>query len=171
MFSRLFVLVLAAVLLSGCILQSRAPIYDDSDASLVLGDAGGVTRTASRKTGSWENDPEAVPIRPEGNHYVVEGKARIELHFVKLEGDWFVLQARQQQGPAAFLLARVRDKIAEARPLACREVEKIHALESSVVPVGDNCFIREGADPAVLFKAILKTNPEPTVRLSIVPGA
>ncbi len=171
MFSRLIVLVLAAVLLSGCILQSREPLYGDKDSSLVLGEASGVTRTASRKTGAWEDDPEALPIRPEGNHYVVEGKATVELHFVKLQGDWFVLQARQPQGPAAFLLARIKDKVAEARPLACREVETIHALEASVVPVGDNCFIREGADPRKLFKAILKTNPEPSVRLLIVPGA
>lgn len=50
MIRKLLALAAAAFILGGCVLQSRAPIYSDKDAALVLGPKGSIAKMMS-----WEN--------------------------------------------------------------------------------------------------------------------
>jgi hypothetical protein len=165
---RLAVLAAAALLLGGCVLQSREPLYADNQLELALGKVGGTTETASLRDGTWVIDNERAVIAVEGRHYVVRGKTDVTLHFAKLKGSWFVVQGRENNGPAAYLLAEVKDRVAEVRPLLCKTLAKNHAVEDSIAFIGEDCSVKTGVDAKKLFTSLAKKPGDPVFRLQII---
>lgn len=168
MFDRFIALAAAALLLAGCVLQSREPLYTDSQSELALGRIGGTTETANLRDGKWVVDPERAVIAVEGKHYVVRGKSDVALHLTKLQGSWFVLQAREAQGPAGYMLAQVKEQVATVHPLLCKDLAKKHDASHSISFVGDDCGINTGTDPKKLFTSLIKKAGKPSFRLQIV---
>lgn len=164
----LFALAFVALALCGCVLQSRAPIFNDSQSELVLGGQGGLTRTASFVKGQWEDEKEQLPIAVEGKHYVVRDKTAVIVNFIPLSGTRYVMQVRENDGPAAYLLAEVTGKIAEARSLACTDLKKNAALAEAVDYQGDDCFIRPGTDAKKLFTTLADIPGKASFRLEIL---
>jgi hypothetical protein len=161
-------LALVALVLCGCVLQSRTPLFDDSQSALALGDQSGMTRTASYRNGQWEDEKEQLPIVAEGKHYVVRDKTAVTVHFIPLSGYQYAVQVRENDGPASYLLAEVKGKVAEARSLACADLKTNAAFAADVDYLGDDCFIRPGTEAKKLFTTLADTPGEASFRLEIV---
>jgi hypothetical protein len=168
MIRKLLALAAAAFILGGCVLQSRVPIYTDKDADLALGKVGGTTETASLRDGQWVIDKERHIIAVEGRHYVVRSSTNVALHFTQVSGDWYVIQGREDNGPAAYLLAEVKDRVAMVRPIACSDLKSNTEAANFVEHQGDDCFIKPGAAAKKLFTSLLKNPGEPVFRMQII---
>ncbi len=169
MIRKFAVLALAAAVLCGCVLQSRAPIYGDTDAALVLGPTGGIVKMSDWKNGRWvETDDERVEIGAVGKHYVVKSKTDVELHFVKLKGNWFVVQGVETGSAAVYMLAEVKDRGAEGRVLACKDLKANAAVARWITHEGDDCFVKPGTMAKELFTALLDNPGAPTFRMEII---
>lgn len=161
-------LAAAAILLSGCILQSRTPIYDDRQSKLVLGMHGGRARTSTWTDGKLIRDAETFKIRVVGKHYeATTQSSTVALHFVPLQASWYVLQATGQGQPPAYLLARISEGMADTYPLACRDLKQDSKLLAWIDFEGDDCFIKTGAPVKRLLSDLLKSPGEPSSRLEI----
>ena len=169
MLNRCLALVLAAVILGGCVLQSRTPLYSDAEAMLALGETGGMVRMSSWKDGKWEPDAELAAIAVTGKHYEATAKSStIALTFVPLSGSWFVLQAVEADKPAVYMLAEAKGGAANVRPLSCRDLRKDDRLHAWIDHDGDDCFIKPGAPAQELFTNLLRSPGEPTSRLEFI---
>lgn len=159
--------VLVALLLAGCILQARAPLYRDAEARLVFGDRAKTAQVFSKKDGAWVADNESVTLMPEGHHYVVNtGKSVMTLSFIPLKGYWHVVQAMEKDHPPVYLLASLGKLGAEFRLLACADLKKNGKLRDWISHEGDDCFVTEKAPLEKLFKAALAMPGETTSRLT-----
>ena len=169
MIRRLLVLTAAALALAGCVLQSRVPLFDDSSSVLALGDKGGGARVENFDKGKWVEEKEALTIDVVGKHYEAHsGKATVILNFVKLSASTFILQGRENDENAAYMIAQVKDGVAEVRPLACTDIKKDETLAKWVEYVKDDCFVKPGAPAQELFIALAKLPGDPTSRLTII---
>ena len=168
MIKRLLVLAAAALLLAGCVLQSRTPLYDDKLAELALGDKGGPAKLWNRDKGSWVAEKDKVEINVRGRHYeaVSEGST-IVLRFVKISGSTYVMQAEETGKPAVYLLAEVKGAAAEVRPLACKDMKADAQFSKWISYEGDDCYIKPGAPAATLFAALAKLPGEASSRMEI----
>lgn len=72
--------ILAALLLSGCVLQAKPPLFSESDGTLALGDKVIAYDGYELKDGRWSKSNGSDPpleFAPAGHHYIVaeRGKA------------------------------------------------------------------------------------------------
>jgi hypothetical protein len=170
MIRQILALVCAAALLCGCVLQSRVALYGDADAKLVLGESDGTARTSSRKDGKWLVDDEGVNIKVVGRHYTASAKnSVVNLHFVPLDGSWFTLQATEAGKPAVYMLAEVKSRIADIRPISCSELKNQARLANWIAHEGDDCFIMPGAPATEIFATLLTMPGETTTRIELLP--
>lgn len=170
MIGRMAIVATIAAMLGGCVLQSRAPRFGDSDAVLALGATGGLARMSNWRDGKWVPEDESAEIKITGMHYeAATASAWVSLHFVPLEGAWFVVQGSDRANPAAYMLAEVKQQTAELRPLACGDLKTNASAAASISFEGDDCFIKPEADAKRLFTTLLHSPGEPTSRLEIVP--
>jgi hypothetical protein len=152
MISKLAVLTLAAAVLSGCVLQSRAPIYGDRQASLALGSKDGVAKMSEWENGKWVDSGHGpVEIAVVGKHYVAKSKTDVALHFVKLKGNWFVVQG-----------------VESGSVLACKDLKANAATERWIDYQGDDCFVKRGTKAKELFTALLENPGAPSFRMEII---
>lgn len=165
---RTFSAVLLMFILSGCVLQSKAPLFGDSEAKLVFGDGPQVARVFSRKDGAWVDENETVTLTPEGQHYVAMAKdGAVTLRFIPLQGPRFVVQANEADKPPVYLLADVGRRSADFRVLSCDDLKSNGAISQWVSYQGDDCFVEDHAPRDQLFKAILAMPGEASSRLTI----
>ena len=170
MIGKFIALAFTAIVLCGCMLQSRLPLYDDTSSELALGAIGGKTRTANMKKGKWVVDDETVKVTVVGHHYEISANAAtIAVRFVKLEGPWYVIQAMETGKPAIFALAEIKNGIADLRVPGCVTLRKKPELAKWIEYAGDDCFIKPDAAKTEFFLALAKTAGEPTSRMEIIP--
>ena len=168
MIRALIALAAAAVLLCGCVLQSRSPLYDDRHSTLALGDNGGDAFTSTLKDGKWVRDAGEFKIRVVGRHYEATAESSVvTLHFVPLQDSWFVLQATDTEQLTAYLLARISEGTAITYPLSCRVLKQKDKLLAWIDFEGDDCFIKPTAPDRQLFTELSKDPGEPSSRLEI----
>ena len=168
MFRSAAVLVSVAFMLCGCVLQSRAPIYDDTSGELVLGRTGGAALMSSWKDGAWVRDQDRVSIAIVGQHYEAQAESStIALTFVKLRPFWFVLQGAESGKPAVYMLAEVKGGEAEIHPLACSDLKKNPAVSKWISHEGEDCFIQPGVPAKELFGKLAENPGEATSRIAI----
>lgn len=162
--------VLVLLALSGCVLQSKSPLYADSAASLVFGDKARVAEVFSKKDGAWVSENERITLAPEGRHYVVTMKDSVlAVAFIPLEGSWHVLQATEAGKPTVYLLAKVSEHGADTRALACGDLKKDAGLAAWIDHQGDDRFVAEGAPLDKMFMAALAMPGEAETRLTLTP--
>ncbi|WP_373504457.1 hypothetical protein [Aestuariivirga sp.] len=165
---RIVLLCLSALALTGCVLQSGTPLYDDTSSVLALGTRGGAAKLASRIEGKWVPEKEAITIKVVGKHYeVTSGTSTVALNFVKLKGSTYVVQGRESGKAAAYMLGNVTNGIAEVRPIACTDIKAEASLAKWVEHDKDDCFVKPGPPPEKLFTAISKLGGEATSRIEI----
>jgi hypothetical protein len=166
MLKRLAVVAFLSVLLSGCILQSREPLFDDADGSLLLKDYG--TRFASYTfTGAeWKKEDDTITFTAEQHHYIAgDGKSEVPVTFVQLGGDWWVMQGVEVGKPTAYLLAQARMGEVLFYPLTCKSLQEAGGFEDTVSFEGDDCFIRDGTDVLALFATLAASPGKPSTKL------
>ncbi len=164
-------ILLLAGLLSGCVLQSRAPLFSDSDSRLVFGEGQFKALMFGLKDGKWVREDDRVSLASAGTHYVAsDGKKddEIALAFVPLSGKWHVVQASDVRNPAVYMFAEVNKGSADIYPLSCSALKSDAALAKWIEFTGDDCFINADAPPAELFTALLARRGEATSRIEIV---
>ena len=162
-------LMLVALALCGCVLQSRVPIFTDAAGELVLGPRGGQAVLSSWMDGEWVRNNDTAKITIAGQHYeATSDSSVIALTFVRLSADWYVLQAVENNKPAVYMLAEVKDKSAEVHSLPCSDLKKDAGIANWISYEGDDCFIEPGAPASTLFAALLKTPGEPTSRFELL---
>lgn len=170
MIKRFIATALLSAVLGGCVLQSRAPRFGEAEAVLALGESGGRALMSSWQNNKWVADSEPVEIKVKDHHYEAVAKdGSVTLQFVPLAGGWFVIQASDPKNPAIYMLAEVKQKAAEARPLACSDLKKSAEAASSISFEGDDCYIKPEADAKLLFATLMKSPGQATSRLEIVP--
>ncbi|MCB1380565.1 MAG: hypothetical protein KDK89_19690 [Alphaproteobacteria bacterium] len=165
---RWIVTLVVTTLLAGCVLQSPAPIFPDSNAKLVFGNGKLSARIYSRKDGQWVMDEKPVTLRTSGHHYAVETEGvTIELFFIPLDGRWHVVQAMEKGKPTVYMLAEVQNHRADFRILSCTDLKKHEAVAKSINFNGEDCFIKPKEGTKALFKALIKMPGAPSSRLEI----
>lgn len=168
MFRSAAVLVFTALMLSGCVLQSRVALYSDAAGELVLGQASGAAVISNWRDGTWVEENDTATITVKGQHYVAASESTvIDLAFVKLRDDWYVLQAVEKDKSAVYMLAKIKDRTADVTPLACSDLKKDASLTQQISYEGDDCFIRPGLHMDNLFFKLLEHPGEATSRLAI----
>lgn len=168
MFRSAAVLVFTALMLSGCVLQSRVALYSDAAGELVLGQASGAAVISSWRDGTWVEENDTATITVKGQHYVAASESTvIDLAFVKLRDDWYVLQAVEKDKPAVYMLAKIKDRTADVTPLACSDLKKDASLTQQISYEGDDCFILPGLHKEHVFFTLLKHPGKATSRISI----
>lgn len=162
------VVVALAVLLGGCMLQSRTPLYSDADAELPLGAAGGAAAVSNWRDGKWQPEGDAVALTVSGRHYIARSQSSaVTLHFVPMGGSWFVLQASESGKPAVYLLAEVTGRSAVTHPLSCSDLKEDQSLKAWIRHEGDDCFVVEGIPARELFATLLKHPAPASSRLEL----
>ena len=168
MIRKFVVLLIAAMALGGCVLQSRVPLYTDAAGELVLGSTGGRALISSWKDGKWVKDTDTATVTIAGQHYEATSESSvIDLTFVRLRDDWYVLQAVERGRPAVYMLAEISERTAEITTLACTDLKKDASLAPRISYDGDDCFIRPGLHMEGLFLKVLEHPGEPSSRLAI----
>jgi len=159
-----------AVMLGGCMLQSRTPLYSDADAELALGAEGGAAAVSNWRDGRWEAESDDVSLGVSGRHYMAKAQSgAVALHFVPMGGSWYVLQASEPGKPAVYLLAEVTGRSAVTHPLPCSDLKKDPSLTAWISHEGDDCFVVAGIPPHQLFAALLKHPAPASSRLELAP--
>jgi hypothetical protein len=168
MIRSILALAVTAVLLCGCVLQSKKPLYGDQQSVLALGPEGGNAITSNWQNGMWVPDTDTVTIQVVGTHYeATSNSSAVILHFIPLQGPWYVLQATEVGNTTAYLLAQINNGGADAYPLACRDLKQRGDLSAWIEFTGDDCIIRPDAALDPLFAALIKTPGEPSSRIEI----
>ena len=119
MLTRFFAAVILCLSVSGCVLQSKKPIFAEADGKLLLASYG--TRFASYTLtgGNWSKEEETLSFIAEGQHYVAsDGKVEIDVNFVKISGYWWVVQIQENGKPANYALAEAQNGEIFIYPLA-----------------------------------------------------
>lgn len=162
--------VIVAGLLSGCVLQSRAPLYSDRDGRLVFGAGQFPAQMFGLRDGKWVAEDDRLSLTSTGRHYIAATAREdddIALVFIPLSGTWHVVQASDARNPAAYMFADVNRNSANIHPLSCSDLKPDATLANWIEFKGDDCFINADAPREALFTALLPKRGEATSRLEI----
>jgi len=141
--------------LSGCILQSKEPLFSDAEGELLLAPYGGRFATYSLEGDNWERDEGTIGLIPTAKHYVItEGKTAVSITFAALSGSWFVMQAEETGKPASYTLVDAQKGELLLHPLNCEPLRKSGKHGDAITFDGEDCTIKPGADTAAMFKSL-----------------
>jgi hypothetical protein len=157
------------LLLAGCVLQSKEPVFGDEQSSLVFGAAPVTMKSYSWKDGGWIEEKENLVLTVEGRHYVAkEDGDTAGLAFIPLSGGWFAVQATEAAKPTNYTLATVKDGVAVFHLLECADLKKRAELAAYIDYQRDDCFIKDAANAMALFGELVKQPGEPSAKIEPV---
>ena len=149
-------------------MQSEQPIFTDADSRLLLASYGARFASYTSTGGNWSKEEETLSFTAEGHHYVAsDGKVKIDVNFVNISGDWWVVQVQEGGKPPNYALAEAQNGGIFIYPLACKAMREQGGFERFVVSKDDDCTVRQGADTAAMF-ASLAAEPG-TADMKLVP--
>jgi hypothetical protein len=148
--------VAACLLLTGCVLKSPSAIFGDGQGVLALEALGKTFTMESFSNGQWKVEEEAI-FTPEGQHYVMSspegGKTPVEVLFVALEGNRFVVQAREAKDkPFTYLLAEMGKGEVLVTLISCDELKKIGTFAQEISFEAGDCTFSKTPDLALFQK-------------------
>ena len=168
---RKILVLIIAPLLGACVLQSETPLVSESQGVLALAGLGPAFDSYSQHNATWDKDDETITLTAEGQHYVVsDGKDKLIATFATIAGDAFVMQAQEQDKPAAYVLATRDGATLLLAPISCSALKEAASFDALVRFDGDDCFAKPGADAAALFKAAAQLKLQPTMKLTSKTG-
>ena len=161
--------VILAVALSGCILQSKLPLFGDAQAKRLLADYPNLM--AYEKSGqNWVKSKEQFVISAKGPRYTATiDKTELVFRFVPIAGTWWVLQAVEADKPTSYVLVDAQAGELLFHPITCKALEASGNYNEFVRFAGSDCFIKFGADYKALFTALSEAPGEATTKLVSAP--
>ena len=112
MHKTLLACICLSFLLAGCVLQSRTPVFSESDAGTLPITLGTRFIMENHDKAGWTKEEGNFTLQPEGKHYVAsdgEKKSDVEALFVPLGNNWWVVQAAAVGDPDSYMLAEWAD--------------------------------------------------------------
>ena len=162
---RVMVAGVVALALSGCILQSKVPLFGDGDARMLLADYANLA-TFEKSAGEWAKAKDQIVFVAHGSHYTATlDKTELAIRFVPIKDSWWVLQAEEAAKPAAYLLVEAKPAEILFYPIACKTLKEQGSFAATIEFVDSDCFIKPGIDHAALFRALTATPGEPSTKL------
>ena len=166
---RTIFLCLLAFGLSGCILETKKPLFVEADAKLLLADYPNLA-AYERDDGGWKKNADPLSFTPEASHYLVKsGTSEMSISFVPIEGPWWVLQAAETAATSSYVLVKAEPKELLVYSLECKSLKESGKFENDIEFKDSSCFIKEGADKMALFKALIGNASEPSTKLVSEP--
>ena len=167
---RFFAAVFLCLFLTGCILQSKEPLFSDAEGELLLTAYGSRFATYSLEGNSWKRDEGTIDLIPTSKHYVMaEGKTAVSITFAAISGSWFVMQAEETGKPASYTLVDAQKSELLLHPLNCEPLRKSGKHGDAVIFDGEDCTIKPGADTSAMFKSLAAEMGPAKVKLVPVP--
>lgn len=165
--TRLFAVLVICLTLSGCILQSREPIFSSTDGEPLLDGYGTRFASYSLKNESWEKEKDTVGFTAKGKHYEFrDEKSVMEITFAKVSGSWWVMQAEEAGNPVYYSLVEAEPEALYVYPVDCKALREAGKLGSFVEFRDDDCFVKDGVDTAAMFAALAADPGPPTMKLA-----
>jgi hypothetical protein len=156
--------------LAGCILQSKEPLFAETEGELLLAGYGSRFAAWSREDGAWRDDEETVTFVPAGRHYAAsEGKDRFDVIFVRLAPALFAMQAAEPGEPTSYLIAEARPGELLVHALECKALRQSGKFDAFIAFAGNDCLVRDGIDARAMFVAIAAQLGEATAKLVPLP--
>ncbi len=139
---KLILSLFLGLMLCGCVLQSKAPNFAESDGKPLLGAQGGTYAPYSLDKGVWKTEDEAVFFRAVAHHYEFTEKTKTTaITFIPISGDWWVAQFQEGTGPAVYVLANKQPDAIYIHPIACKDLPKDDWSKQHVTFDKDDCFL------------------------------
>ena len=162
---RAILLSLLAFGLSGCVLESKKPLFADTDAKLLLADYPNLA-AYERDDGAWKKSDDPFSFTPEASHYLLKSDdSDMWISFVPIEGPWWILQAAEAKGPTSYVLVKAEPKELLVYSLDCKSLKEAGTYDSSIDFVDSDCFIKPEADKMAMFKSLTAATKEPSTKL------
>ena len=168
---RAILLSLLALGLSGCVLESKKPLFADTDAKLLLTNYPNLSYY-ERNDDAWEKVNEPVIFTPQAVHYVIKPEPsdpELQISFVPIDDPWWVLQANEPGKAASYVLIKAEPKELLVYPLDCKTLQESGRLGNEIEFKDSSCFIKEGTDTIALFKAVIGSASEPSSKMVSEP--
>jgi len=166
---RAIFLGLLAFGLSGCVLESKKPLFTDAEAKPLLADYPNLA-AYERDNGGWKKSADQISFTLEASQYLVKsGTSEMQLSFVPVEGPWWVLQAAEPEGPAAYVLVKAGPKELLLYSLECKTLKESGKFERDIEFKDSDCSVKAEVDKIVLFKALIANASEPSTKLVSEP--
>ena len=162
-FFRIFLLVLTAAALDGCVLQSSTPLFKEADGVLLFGNK--KQRYASYELDklSWKKSPDIMVFEPVSHHYkVLNGKSSATAEFINLRDGNYVMQFDEGKGTYVYTLVSPHGKEIFLYLLMCDQLKKQNI--AGIRFEKDDCFIEPKFGRAG-FDALLKHLPIASIKL------
>lgn len=165
---RVIFLSLVAFGLTGCILETKKPLFTDSEARLLLADYPNLA-AYERDDGGWKKSDDPLSFTPEGSHYLFKsGTSAMTISFVPIEGQWWVSQGTEATA-TSYVLVKAGPKELLVYSLGCKELKEAGKFETGIDFVNSDCFVKAEADAMALFKALIANAGEPSSKLVSEP--
>jgi hypothetical protein len=166
---RAFFVGILGVALSGCILQSKLPLFGDAQAKMLL--AKYANLMAYEKSGQdWIKSKDQIVFSVQARHYLAKAdKSEMVVRFVPITNDWWVLQAVETDEPASYVLVEAQANELLLYPITCKALQISGNFDKYVKFVDTDCFIKFGADYKALFKLLSESPGESTTKLVSEP--
>jgi len=157
---RLAAVIAIGLALSGCVLESKAPVFGDDESELILGATPATYKPFQRTPGGrWivahTMEPD-MRLTPQGRHYLATQLGSTDARavaFAALGDGWFAAQMIDSDDSTIYALAKPDGRDLLIRVLACDQLKAIVAGDA-VVFGSSSCKIRPGADARALFRAL-----------------
>ncbi len=166
--------ILATVLLSGCVLHSKTPIYGEVDAVPVLGTKALNFKVATRDNGIWmAADNPVARIVPEGRHYVLPDPATPKdlstagrYFFIPLGGQRYLIEA-VAGGEADYAVATWDGITLLVSAMDCDALKSGGKAGALVTFKDDDCsLIPDGVQQAQALVTLSELTGPPTLRFT-----
>ena len=167
-------------LLSGCILQTDAPLLDEASASLLLGSGAvklDIYQPDPARPGQWlPADAPHLTVQAMGNHYIVpdsdhpsDPSKAFNLWFMTLDGSHVAVQVSDPSG-LLYGLAGWDGKTLTLAMLDCKFLQVHPGIDDLLAFEGDDCHPKpDRTDAKSLFTALLPLMPTPGLRAILAP--
>ncbi len=161
---RVIFLGLLALALTGCNLETKTPLFADADAKLLLADYPNLA-AYERSDSGWKKSAESLNFSAEASHYLVKsGTSEMQMSFIPLEGQWWILQAAETSGDSTYVLVKAEPKELLIYSLECKKLQESGQFGDEIEFKDSSCFITEDADKMGLFKALISSTSEPATK-------
>ncbi len=166
---RLVVGLFLSLILSGCVLQSDKPNFTDAEGVALPAEFVTTFVTENFTDGAWKAEEGSISLAASEQHYVAtnEKSETIDVLFVGLGKDAWVMQAREKDKPFAYVLVEAKDDALLLRPLFCDDVKKQKAAMSLVRFETSDCFLT-GSVVVDVFRTLGADVGDAKMRLRVV---
>ena len=161
--------IVLAFLLAGCVLQSEKPNFKDSEGVALPAEFVTSFVTENFTNGAWTAEKGSISFAASGQHYVAknEKSETIDVLFVALGKDAWVMQATEEDKPSAYVMVEAKDDTLLLRPLFCDDVKKQKAAMSLVRFETSDCFLT-GSVVVDVFRTLGADVGDAKMRLRVV---